>query len=236
MQCMEMAVAVLFPDTSFWQKCRKIRCQWLLCIGRLVSKHRQVMLPCTGEDYWCSFTTGQWGQHRSMFVLRLTGLRLFSRRALTWCICPTRVGTVGSCIAFEEDSPGVFEGLAPGRTLKQCRTHQSQSNVRMVGRAVSDPGVNFDFWTPGGPGGTWDLAELISCSGMDGPWRRSGMRELHAVKIACDLDVSWSPFGGCVTTLWRLRGFKWAWQRCDAWKWQWQCYFQTPAFGRNAER
>ena len=28
--------------------------------------------------------------------------------ALTWCICPTRVGTVGSCIAFEDDSPGVF--------------------------------------------------------------------------------------------------------------------------------
>ena len=39
---------------------------------------------------------------------------------------PTWVGTVGSCIAFEEDSPGVFlRRFSPGRTLKQCRTHQS---------------------------------------------------------------------------------------------------------------
>ena len=29
-------------------------------------------------------------------------------RVLTWCIGPTRVGTAGSCIAFEEDSPGVL--------------------------------------------------------------------------------------------------------------------------------
>ena len=26
------------------------------------------------------------------------------------------VGTVGSGIAFEEDSPGIFKGLVPGRT------------------------------------------------------------------------------------------------------------------------
>ena len=36
------------------------------------------------------------------------------------------------------------------------------------------------------------------------------MPELHAVKIACDLDVSRSPFRGCVTTSWCLRSFKWA--------------------------
>ena len=60
MQGTESVVAVLIPDTSFWQKCWDIRCQWLLCISRLVSKHRQVMLDCTlgktgnGEDHWCS--------------------------------------------------------------------------------------------------------------------------------------------------------------------------------------
>ena len=60
MQGTESVVAVLIPDTSFRLKCWDIRCQWLLCIGRLVSKHRQVMLDCTpgktgnGEDHWCS--------------------------------------------------------------------------------------------------------------------------------------------------------------------------------------
>ena len=39
-------------DTSFGQKCLSIRCQWLLCIGRLVSKHRKVM-------HWC-------GSHQSI--------------------------------------------------------------------------------------------------------------------------------------------------------------------------
>ena len=69
MQCMETVVAVLFPDTSLRQKCWDIRCQWLLCIGRLVCKHKHVMLDCTlgktgskGVDHWRSFTTGQWGQ------------------------------------------------------------------------------------------------------------------------------------------------------------------------------
>ena len=47
MQGTELVVAVLIPDTSFRLKCWDIRCQWLLCIGRLVSKHRQIMLDCT---------------------------------------------------------------------------------------------------------------------------------------------------------------------------------------------
>ena len=34
--------------------------------------------------------------------------------------CPMRVGTVGSCIAFEEDSPGVFCGF-----FSRKNTHQS---------------------------------------------------------------------------------------------------------------
>ena len=46
------------------------RCKvsWLLCIDRIVPKHRHVMhnymLGKTGKDvyHWCSFTTGQWGQ------------------------------------------------------------------------------------------------------------------------------------------------------------------------------
>ena len=75
------------------------------------------------------------------------------------------IGTVGSGIAFEEDSPGIFRAWISGRTLKQCRTRWSWS---------SDDGV-------------------------DVPWKGSGILELHAVKTACDLDMSRSPFGGCVT-------------------------------------
>ena len=52
MQGMETVVAVLFPDSSLRQKCWDIRCQWILCIGRLVSKHRHVILNCTLGKNW----------------------------------------------------------------------------------------------------------------------------------------------------------------------------------------
>ena len=67
---------------------------------------------------------------------------------------PTRVGTVGSCVAFERDSPGAFGVFfiffSPGRTLKQCRTHQGWLNVRMVGTVRSH-----SYWV--GPGGANQL-------------------------------------------------------------------------------
>ena len=88
-----------------------------------------------------------------------------------------------------------FTDFPPGRTLKQCRTHQSWSNVRMVGVTGSWP-------LPPGIWRSWSavLAWMV-------PRGRSGMLELHVVKTACDLDVSRSPFWGCVTTSWCLCGF-----------------------------
>ena len=102
---------------------------------------------------------------------------------------PTRVGTVGSCVAFERDSPGALGVFffPPGRTLKQCRTHQGWLSVRMVGTARSQP-----------PPGTWQSWSAVH--GVDVPWRGSGIPELHAGKTACDLDMSRSLFRGCATT------------------------------------
>ena len=177
MRCMEMAVAVLFPDTSFWQKCRKIRCQWLLCIGRLVSKHRQVMLPCTGEDYWCSFTTGQWGRHRSMFVLQLTGFPFISESA-HMVHCPTRVGTVGSCVAFERDSPGAFGVFFI---------------FFLQGEPSSNAGPTRADWMFGWlvlsdlTATEWDLVELISCS-----WHGWSLERVWDARVACGEDCMWS--------------------------------------------
>ena len=134
MQCMEMAVAVLFPDTSFRLKCWDIRCQWLLCIGRLVSKHRQVMVDCTpgktgnGEDHWCSshklvneVNTGAclllYGQLGSL--LPLESAYMVHRSYVGW--------HCWIVYCFWGRFTWSFWSFSQGRTLKQCRTHQSWS-------------------------------------------------------------------------------------------------------------
>ena len=81
----------------------EVKVSWLLCIDRLVSKHRKVM-------YWCSYT-GQWAR------LKCTGddfVILLLHRGLTWCII--QHGLAPSETAF-------------GHLGSPC---QSWSNVRMV--------------------------------------------------------------------------------------------------------
>ena len=58
---------------------------------------------------------------------------------------PTRVGTVGSCIAFEEDSPGVFH-LSSRKNTQAMQDPQELINVQTVSNVrscVALPGVNF---------------------------------------------------------------------------------------------
>ena len=45
---------------------------------------------------------------------------------------PTRVGTVGSCIAFEEDSPQVFLGFFPRKNTQAMQDPPELINVWMV--------------------------------------------------------------------------------------------------------
>ena len=93
MQGMELVVEVLIPDTSFWLKRSDIRCQWLLCISRLVSKHRQVMLDCmlgktgNGEDHWCSShkLINEVNTRACLLLYGRLGM-LLPQRVFTWCI------------------------------------------------------------------------------------------------------------------------------------------------------
>ena len=180
MQGMQSVVAVLIPDTSFRQKCWDIRCQWLLCISRLVSKHRQVMLDCTlgktgnGEDHWCSShkLINEVNTRACLLLYGQLGL-LLPWRAFTWCICPTWVGTVGSCITFEEDSPGVFLSFSPRKNTQAMQDPPGLIDVRMVGTVRfwrSLPWVHGDL---AGPFMSQSLPELISCSWRGLPQRRS---------------------------------------------------------------
>ena len=139
MQGTESVVAVLIPDTSFRLKCWDIRCQWLLCIGRLVSKHRQVMLDCTlgktgnDEGHWCSShkLINEVNTRACLLLYGWLGL-LFTSESAYMVHRPTWVGTVGSCIAFEEDSPGAFLLLSRKNT-QAMQDPPELIKVQMVG-------------------------------------------------------------------------------------------------------
>ena len=159
MQCMETVVAVLFPDTSLRQKCWDIRCQWLFCIGRLVSKHRHVMLDCTlgktgsnGVDHWHSFTTGQWGQTQAQAFCTDDWV-CFTSESAHMVHCLTQVGTVGSCNAFEEDSPGIFFDFFSIKNTQAMQEPPELIDVRVVSA------VRFWMFLPGVHG---DLANLMN--------------------------------------------------------------------------
>ena len=63
-------------------------------------------------------------------VVQLTGFA-FTSESAHMVHHPTWVGTVGSCIAFEEDSPGVFLGV-----------YFSRKNTQ----AMQDPPELIDVW------------------------------------------------------------------------------------------
>ena len=212
MQGMESVVAVLIPDTSFWLKCWDIRCQWLLCIGRLVSKHRQVMLDCTpgktgnGEDHWCSShkLINEVNTGACLLLYGWLGL-LLPWRALTWCIVQCGLALLDRVLLLRRIHLEL--SFPPGRTLKQCRTHQSWS---MFGWLVLSGSEGFCL----GSMVTWQTLWIHrTCQnrspvhGMDALEGDLSTSQLHVVKTTCDLDKSRSPFGGCVTTLWCLCGF-----------------------------
>ena len=62
MQRMEIAMAVLFPDTGFRQKCLSIRCYDFSALQTSLQTqkgHALARLNGHGVDYRRSFTTGQ---------------------------------------------------------------------------------------------------------------------------------------------------------------------------------
>ena len=213
MQGTESVVAVLIPDTSFWLKCWDIKCQWLLCIGRLVSKHRQVMLDCmlgktgNGEDHWCC--SHNWSMRSTLehvFCCMITGFAFTSESA--YMVHQSNAGWHCWIVyCFWGGFTWGFALFPPGRTLKQCRTHQGWSM--------------FGWLALSGSGGlclgsmvTWqDLLITRTCQswsavhGVDCPRGDLSTSQSHVVKTTCDLDKSRSPFGGCVTMSWCLHGF-----------------------------
>ena len=72
-------------------------------------------------------------------------------------------------------SSWVFFFFSPGRTLKQCRTHQ--------GWFECSDGWHCQILQPL----TWDLAELISCS-----WRGCSLEGVWDTRVACSEDCMWS--------------------------------------------
>ena len=71
-----------------------------------------------------------------VFLARVTGddllCSLFSRRPYM-VHRPKRVGTVGSCIAFEEDSPGVFHEFFSRKNTQAMQDPPELINVQTVG-------------------------------------------------------------------------------------------------------
>ena len=125
-----------------------------------------------------ALTQLHWSMSTTLMYWRWLCYACFSSRRPYMVHRPTRVGTVGLCVAFERDSPGAlgvfFIIFFPGRTLKQCRTHQGWLMFRWL--ALSDPTAT-----------DWDLAELISCS-----WRGCSLEEVWDTRVACSEDCMWS--------------------------------------------
>ena len=144
MPCIETVVAVLFLDTSFRLNGWKLRCHDFSALQTSLQTQKGHALTQSlkgtgyGLDNSCT-CYGRWLVMRALLTEALHGASSKVGRHCWIVYC------------FWGRFTWRFSSFSPGRTLKQCRTHQSWSNVQIVDT------VRFWRFLPGVHG---DLADL----------------------------------------------------------------------------
>ena len=166
---------------QIWAEMPEHKVSMTLLHCRLVSKHRKVMH--WRSSYWsrCWLLTQFHNWSTRSHKCRLTVRRWLVMFAilyggLTWCIVQRGLALLDRVLLLRKIHLEFFL-LSPGRTLKQCRTHQSWSNVRVIGTVGS---WTCELWTQ-------DLPELITRW-----WRGCSLEVFWDTRVACSEDCMWS--------------------------------------------
>ena len=132
--------------------------------------------------------TDQWGRHRSMSsVATVDWVCLLLYGGLTWCIVQHGLALLDRVLLLRKIHLEFFVTFSPGRTLKQCRTHQSWSMFRRL--ALSGSG-RFLPWVHG------DLADLDKRQDLTELifwwWHGCALEGIEDAWVSCGEDHMWS--------------------------------------------